>query len=82
MDTLIFKPKNVCSQEMRITHENGIIVKLEVSGGCSGNLSGISRLIEGLPIATVIAKLDGVRCGSRSTSCPDQLARALKSIQK
>lgn len=83
METLTFKPEGVCSREMIIEHENGIIVHAKVIGGCMGNLQGICRLIEGLPVDKVISKLEGIQCrGSRSgqTSCPDQLAKGLKSL--
>jgi uncharacterized protein (TIGR03905 family) len=80
METYLFKPKGVCSREFKITYDKGIISKLEVVGGCPGNLSAVSVLVEGLPIEQVIAKLSGIRCGSRATSCPDQLSIALKEI--
>ena len=81
METYIYRPTGVCSREMRITHENGIIVKLEVIGGCNGNLKGISQLVKGMPFDEVINRLSGVTCGFKSTSCPDQLAEALKKIR-
>ena len=73
-----FRPKGVCSQRMEIDVEDGIVKKLAVTGGCSGNLQGISRLVEGMPAEAVIEKLEGIRCGFKNTSCPDQLAGALK----
>lgn len=73
-----FRPQGVCSQRMEIDVEDGIVKKLAVTGGCSGNLQGISRLVEGMPAEEVIEKLEGIRCGFKNTSCPDQLARALK----
>lgn len=73
-----YRPRGVCSQRMEIDVENGVVEKLVVSGGCSGNLQGISRLVEGMPAEEVIEKLEGIRCGFKNTSCPDQLARALK----
>lgn len=73
-----FRPQGVCSQRMEIDMEDGIVKKLAVTGGCSGNLQGISRLVEGMPAEAVIEKLEGIRCGLKNTSCPDQLARALK----
>lgn len=80
MEMYVFKPKGVCSRELRIYHEDGIIKKLEVVGGCPGNLTAIGRLIEGLPIKDIAEKLTGVHCGTRATSCPDQLSIALKNI--
>jgi len=84
MPKLIFHPENTCSREMRIEHENGIIKDIEVIGGCQGNLRGICILLKGMPVVEAIEKLDGIKChGSRtgSTSCPDQIAQALKSIK-
>jgi uncharacterized protein (TIGR03905 family) len=76
-----FRPKGVCSQQMNITVEDNRIQNLEVLGGCDGNLKGISSLIIGMPVDEVIARLDGIRCGYKSTSCPDQLAKALKQMK-
>ena len=75
---IVYKPKGVCSQLMTIDVENGIIKKVEVKGGCSGNLQGISKLLVGMPVKEAIAKMEGIHCGFKSTSCPDQLAQALK----
>lgn len=76
-----FRPKGVCSQQMNITVEDDRIQNLEVLGGCDGNLKGISRLIIGMPVDDVISRLEGIRCGYKSTSCPDQLAKALKQMK-
>ena len=76
-----FRPKGVCSQQMNITVEDNRIQNLEVLGGCDGNLKGISSLIIDMPVDEVIARLDGIRCGYKSTSCPDQLAKALKQMK-
>ena len=75
---ITYRPKGVCSQKMDIDVEDGIIEKVEILGGCSGNLQGISRLTAGMRVEDAIAKLEGIRCGFKSTSCPDQLAKALK----
>ena len=75
---IVYKPKGVCSQLMTIDVENGIIKKVEVKGGCSGNLQGISKLLVGMPVKEAIEKIEGIRCGNKSTSCPDQLAQALR----
>lgn len=75
---IVYKPKGVCSQLMTIDVENGIIKKVEVKGGCSGNLQGISKLLVGMPAKEAIEKMEGIRCGNKSTSCPDQLAQALR----
>lgn len=77
--TIEFQPKGVCARAMRVEVENGIVHNLEVVGGCNGNLQGISRLVEGMTAEEVIQRLEGLRCGGKDTSCPDQLAKALKS---
>ena len=73
-----YRPKGVCSQLMSIDVEDGKIEKVEVKGGCSGNLQGISKLLVGMPVKEAIEKMEGIRCGNKSTSCPDQLAQALR----
>ena len=73
-----YRPKGVCSQLMSIDVEDGIIEKVEVRGGCSGNLQGISALLVGMPVEEAIARLEGIRCGFKPKSCPDQIAQALK----
>lgn len=81
--TITYQPQNVCSRQMNIVVEDGVVVSLEVVGGCQGNLRGISKLVEGMKVEEVIKRLDGVTChGSRTgqTSCPDQLAQALKKL--
>lgn len=76
--TIIYTPKGTCSQKMTIEIENGVVRTLEVIGGCDGNLKGISSLVTGMEVNEVVKRLDGIRCGSKSTSCPDQLVQALK----
>ena len=75
-----FRPRGVCSQMMDIEVEDNKLVSLKVMGGCSGNLQGISRLVEGMDIDEVINRLSGLRCGFKSTSCPDQISIALQQI--
>ena len=77
--TYKFRPRGVCSQEMRVTLEDGIIQNVEIIGGCSGNLQGISALVQGMPAREAIARLRGIRCGFKDTSCPDQFARGLEA---
>ena len=77
--TIDCTPRGVCSQRFVIQVEDGVIRSLQVAGGCSGNLQGISRLVEGMPVKEAIARLEGIRCGMKPTSCPDQLAQALKA---
>ena len=73
-----YRPRGVCSQLFEFSVEDGKLVSLKVTGGCSGNLQGISKLVVGMEVDEVIRRLDGIRCGYKPTSCPDQLARALK----
>lgn len=73
-----YRPRGVCSQLMEIEVEGDKIKHVKVTGGCSGNLQGISRLVEGMEINEAISRMEGIRCGFKPTSCPDQLARALK----
>ena len=78
--TYSFQPRGVCSQAMRVeVDDQGIIQKLEVLGGCSGNLQGISALVVGMPAQEAIRRLKGIRCGFKDTSCPDQFARGLEA---
>lgn len=72
----------VCSREISFDVEDGIVTDVQFISGCSGNLQGISKLVEGMPVREVIKRLRGIRCGSKSTSCPDQLARALEGMEK
>ena len=81
MITYTYRPKGVCSQLMTITVEDGVVLNLEVLGGCNGNLKGIGSLIAGMPVDEVIARLEGIRCGYKDTSCPDQLTKALKKMK-
>jgi hypothetical protein len=65
---------------MTVESENGIVKHVEVVGGCNGNLQGISRLVEGMSVQEAIARLHGIRCGKKPTSCPDQLSKALEEL--
>ena len=79
--TYTFRPRGVCSQEMRVdVDDQGIIQKLQVVGGCDGNLQGISALVVGMPAQEAIRRLKGIQCGFKPTSCPDQLARGLEAV--
>lgn len=75
-----YRTKGTCSSNIEIEVEDGIIKDIAFWGGCNGNLQGISRLVKGMPVTEVIKKLEGVRCGMRSTSCPDQLCKALHEM--
>ena len=73
-----YRPRGVCSQLMEIEVEGDRIKHVKVTGGCSGNLQGISRLVEGMEIREAISRMEGIRCGFKPTSCPDQFARNLE----
>ena len=77
-----FIPQGVCSMEMIFDIENNIINSLKIIGGCPGNTVGVSRLVAGRSVDEVIEMLDGIECGARGTSCPDQVAMALKEYKK
>ncbi len=77
-----FTPRGVCAQQIVFSIKDGFIEKVAFNGGCSGNLQGISRLIEGMAVEEAITKLSGIPCGGRPTSCPDQLAIALEAAIK
>ena len=73
-----FTTSGTCSRAINFEVEGEIIKHVNFVGGCSGNTQGVARLVEGMNIHDAIAKIDGIKCGARSTSCPDQLAKALK----
>lgn len=81
MTTYTYYPKGTCSKQMEVDLEDGVIKDVRVLGGCNGNLQGISKLVEGMDIDTVIERLDGIHCGMKETSCP-QLANALKKARE
>ena len=79
--TYTFRPRGVCSQEMRVElNDQGVIQNLQVMGGCSGNIQGISALVRGMTAQEAVDRLKGIRCGGKPSSCPDQLARGLEEI--
>lgn len=78
MENIVFKTSGTCSKQINVSIENGKIKSVLFSAGCSGNLQGISSLVEGMSVEEVIAKLKGIDCQGRGTSCPDQLASALE----
>ena len=73
-----YKTKGTCSQYINFEVNDGIVSNVQFLGGCNGNLKGIGALVEGMRVEDVIARVEGIRCGMKSTSCPDQLAKALK----
>lgn len=76
-----YRPKGVCSREMIIELEGNIIKNVKIVGGCAGNSIGVSKLVEGMNIDEAIKRMKGIQCGSRGTSCPDQLAKALEEAK-
>lgn len=77
-----YRTKGTCSRTIKFDVEDGKVSNVWFEGGCSGNLQGIGKLVEGMGVDEVINRLSGIRCGFKSTSCPDQLANALKEISK
>lgn len=73
-----YQPQGVCSRQMLIQVEDGVVQDLQVIGGCHGNLQGISALVRGMKVEDVVTRLSGIRCGVKPTSCPDQLSKALE----
>lgn len=78
---LSYKTNGVCSRTITADIEDGKVYNLRFEGGCNGNTKGISALVEGMEIEDVITRLEGIKCGFKGTSCPDQLAQALKSLK-
>lgn len=78
---MIYKPKGVCAQAIDIEVENDIVTNVKFMGGCMGNTQGVAALASGMKVDDVISKLEGIQCGFKGTSCPDQLAKALKEMK-
>ncbi len=76
-----YKTKGVCSQMINFELDGDIIKSVEFTGGCNGNLKGIGSLVEGMKVDDAISRLEGIQCGAKATSCPDQLALALKEVR-
>lgn len=74
-----YTPRGVCSRQMTVELEDGVVKSLKVIGGCNGNLQGIAALVVGRDAREVIAQLRGIDCGGKGTSCPDQLSHALEA---
>ena len=75
-----YTTKGVCSQAIEIEVEKGIVNSVQFIGGCHGNTQGVAALVKGMKVEDVIARLEGIDCRGRGTSCPDQLAKALKQL--
>lgn len=83
MKHIVYQTQGTCSKMIDVTaDENDVIQQVFFVGGCNGNLQGVSRLVTGQKIDDVISRLNGIRCGAKSTSCPDQLCRALEQLKK
>ena len=74
----VYQTVGTCSKQIELELEDGMVRSVRFVGGCHGNLQGISKLVEGMPVQEVVGRLKGIRCGMKPTSCPDQLARALE----
>lgn len=81
MEKIVYTPTGVCSRQMVIEVEDGKILSVKIVGGCAGNTQGVSRLLVGMSVDEAISRLEGIRCGFKPTSCPDQLACALKEYK-
>ena len=78
---MVYRTKGTCSSSIEIEVKDGIIENVQFVGGCNGNLKGIGSLVKGMPVDEVIARLKGIRCGAKMTSCPDQFATALEMMK-
>ena len=77
-----YKTRGTCSREITFEVEKGKVKNVQFYGGCNGNLKGIGALVEGMDIDEVITRVEGIQCGMKATSCPDQLAQALKAAKE
>jgi len=75
---MVYKTNGTCSRAIQFDVEDGCVKNVRFDGGCSGNTQGVAKLVEGMPVEEVISRLEGIKCGFKPTSCPDQLAKALK----
>lgn len=78
--TINYTPRGICAQQITVSAEDGIITGAEIVGGCDGNHKGVISLITGMKLEDAISKMQGIRCGRKESSCPDQLAQALKKL--
>ena len=77
-----YKTKGGCSRKINFSVEDGKVGKVKFDGGCNGNGKGVAALVEGMDVAEAIRRMEGIKCGMKNTSCPDQLAQALKQTQQ
>ena len=82
MEKITYKTSGVCSKSIELEIENDVVISAKYNGGCSGNTQGVAALVAGMHIDEAIKRLSGIRCGFKNTSCPDQLANALKEYKE
>ena len=82
MKTLDYTPKGVCARKLSIALEGNVIEDVRFSGGCAGNTQGVAALVKGMNAKEAVRRLEGIRCGFKSTSCPDQLSKALRAMME
>lgn len=81
MKTITYRTQGTCSRFIEVTGDNGVVIEVKFYGGCDGNLKGISSLVKGMKYEDVIARLKGISCNGKPTSCPDQLCRAIEELK-
>ena len=78
MKKITYSPSGVCSKQINVEiDDDGIITKVQIIGGCAGNTQGVSRLVEGMKATDAVSKIQGIKCGFKSTSCPNELSKAI-----
>lgn len=82
MKEFTYQPKGVCARQLKFGIQDNKVCNVAFTGGCNGNLQGIGRLVEGMDIDEVISRVEGIFCNGKATSCPDQLAKALKEAKE
>lgn len=82
MDKITYTPRGVCSRQIEVTVDGDKIKRVEFLGGCMGNTQGVARLVEGMTVEEAVTRLEGIECGRKGTSCPDQLAKAIIELVK
>ena len=82
MEKIVYNTKSVCSRRINIEIDGDRIVSVKFEGGCSGNTQGVAALVAGMSVDEAISRLEGIKCGFKPTSCPDQLAKALKEYKE
>ena len=82
MDKITYTPRVVCSRQIEVVLDGDIIKRVEFVGGCMGNTQGVARLVEGMTVEEAVTRLEGIECGRKGTSCPDQLAKAIIELVK